>query len=222
VKVDDMNLKQFPDRVLYIINQYKSVSNLARLIKLSESVVRKWRDGKSDPSRENLLSLANVSGVSIEWLVAGTGAIYPNGTDLTSDSEEPEFAFIRDYEAQLTITGNGGQATQSIALRHQWLKHRGLNEKDLVMVFTKGDSMEPTISDNNTLIVDTSDTEPQDGGIYAIRNDGHLLVKRTQVAVGQGVWLISDNKEYKEQLVRFEDTLDLDVIGRVVWIGKDI
>jgi phage repressor protein C with HTH and peptisase S24 domain len=221
-----MNFKQFPDRVLYIINQHKSVSNLARLIESSESVVRKWRDGKSDPSRENLLSLANVSGVSIEWLVAGTGPIYPHGNDLTSDREEPEFAFIRGYDVQLTaVTGistDNEQATRRLAFRHQWLKYRGLNEKDLVMVFTKGDSMEPTISDSNTLMVDTSDTEPQDGGIYVIRNDGHLLVKRTQVAVGQGVWLISDNKEYKEQLVRFEDTLDLEVIGRVVWIGKDI
>ena len=90
------------------------------------------------------------------------------------------------------------------------------------MVFTKGDSMEPTIADNNTLMVDTSDTDPQDGGIYVIRNDGHLLVKRTQIAPGQGVWLISDNKEYKEVLVKFDKTEDLEVIGKVVWIGKDM
>ncbi|MDO6750036.1 S24 family peptidase, partial [Gilvimarinus sp. 1_MG-2023] len=76
------------------------------------------------------------------------------------------------------------EVSRKLAFRRKWLKFKGLHEKDLVVVFAKGDSMEPTISDNNTIMVDTSDTSPQDGRMYVIRVDGHLLVKRTQILPG--------------------------------------
>ena len=90
-------------------------------------------------------------------------------------------------------------------------------------MFAKGDSMEPTISDNNTIMVDTSDAVPQDGRMYVIRVDGHLLVKRTQIVPGQGVQLLSDNKDYPPMLVKMiEGDESIQFIGRVVWIGKDV
>lgn len=171
------------------------------------------------------MSLASASGVNIEWLVAGTGPINHNA-DANNASDISEFALIPGYNVRASaghgVTPESEQPTRRLAFRQRWLEYRGLNEKNLVMVFAAGDSMEPTIVDNNTLMVDTSSTIPQDGGIYVIRNDGHLLVKRTQIAPGQGVWLISDNKEYKEMLVKFDKSEDLEVIGKVVWIGKDM
>ena len=114
------------------------------------------------------------------------------------------------------------QRARRLAFRHRGLGDRGLDAKALVMGCARGDSMEPTIADNDTLMVDTSDTLPQDGQIFVIRNDGHLLVKRTQVAPGQGVWLLSDNPSYDRLLLKLQDTPDLEVIGRVVWIGKNV
>lgn len=216
-----MNINLFSDRIKHLIDRHESTSNLARMVGVSEGVVRKWKDGKSEPTRDKLEALSKATGVRIEWLVLGTGEVSDK-----AQGNIAEFALIPGYNVQVSA-GNGSipgneEPTRRLAFRHRWLKYRGLNEKDLVMVFTKGDSMEPTIADNNTLMVDTSDTDPQDGGIYVIRNDGHLLVKRTQIAPGQGVWLISDNKEYDKLLVQFDKTEDLEVIGRVVWIGKDI
>lgn len=216
-----MNINLFSDRIKHLIDRHESASNLARMAGVSEGVVRKWKDGKSEPTRDKLEALSKATGVRIEWLVLGTGEVSDKAQGNLS-----EFALIPGYNVQVSA-GNGAmpgneEPTRRLAFRHRWLKYRGLNEKDLVMVFTKGDSMEPTIADNNTLMVDTSDTDPQDGGIYVIRNDGHLLVKRTQIAPGQGVWLISDNKEYDKLLVQFDKTEDLEVIGKVVWIGKDI
>lgn len=244
-----MSIELFSDRIIHLTEMHGGASNLARLSGVSESVVRKWKDGKSEPTRDKLEALSKAAGVNIQWLVLGTGpkqgvqigAAYSAGPivgstlDSTIDSaidsthqqqEMSEFALIPGYSIQVSaghgVSPESEQPTRRLAFRHRWLKYRGLNEKDLVMVFTKGDSMEPTIADNNTLMVDTSNTDPQDGGIYVIRNDGHLLVKRTQIAPGQGVWLISDNKEYDKLLVNFGQTDDLEVIGKVVWIGKDM
>ena len=82
--------------------------------------------------------------------------------------------------------------------------------------------MEPTISDNNTLMIDTSQRDMIDGSIYVIRTDNHLVVKRVQKLINKGLLLLSDNKDYKEQMIEPNEANDLEVIGRVVWIGKDI
>ncbi|MET3999692.1 XRE family transcriptional regulator [Marinobacterium sp. MBR-109] len=149
---------------------------------------------------------------------------------LSSDGDayelSQEFALIPGYSIQVAagvgyLPGNE-KPSRKLAFRRKWLRFRGLNEKDLVLVFAKGDSMEPTISDNNTLMIDTSQRELTDGSIYVIRTDHHLIVKRVQTLWNKGILLLSDNKEYKEQLVEPSEADDLEVIGRVVWIGKDV
>ncbi|MFN3879836.1 MAG: helix-turn-helix transcriptional regulator [Nitrincola lacisaponensis] len=140
-------------------------------------------------------------------------------------SIESEFALIPGYSVQVSA-GSGAfpdheQPSRRLAFRHKWLRYRGLNEKDLVLVFAKGDSMEPTIEDNNTLMIDTSQRELNDGAIYVIRSNDHLIVKRVQRLLNQAVLLISDNRAYQPIQVNL-DTDDLQVIGRVVWIGKDV
>lgn len=64
---------RFEDRVKEIIRLCGGVPELARSSGLSDAVLRKWQSGQSDPSRSNLLILANAAGVRIEWLAAGIG-----------------------------------------------------------------------------------------------------------------------------------------------------
>lgn len=137
-----------------------------------------------------------------------------------------EFALIPGYKVEVSagpgcITENE-KPTRFLAFRHKWLRYRQLKAENLVLVFARGDSMEPTIHDNNTLMIDTTQTALSDGNIYVIRTDDHLVVKRVQKLVNKGILLLSDNKEYKEQLLEANEANDLAVIGRVVWIGKDI
>jgi len=58
--------------------------------------------------------------------------------------------------------------------------------------------------------------------IYVIRTDGHLIVKRIQKLWNKGILLLSDNKEYREQQIEPNEAYDLEIIGKDVWIGKDI
>ena len=82
--------------------------------------------------------------------------------------------------------------------------------------------MESTISDNETVMVDTSKQKLRDGHIYVIRNGDHLLVKRIQTLWNDGVQLLSDNKEYPAQEISITNIDNLEVIGKVVWVGKDL
>ncbi|ASP37869.1 transcriptional regulator [Bacterioplanes sanyensis] len=220
------NLNGIASRIALVAETVGGKRRLAELIQVSESQIHRYSAKDSDPKISVLLSMAAVSGVRLHWLITGEEPVLCQEGSDGPVSIEQEFALIPGYNVHVSA-GNGTlpldeQPARRLAFRHRWLQYRGLNAKNLVMVYARGDSMEPTIADNDTLMVDTSDTVPQDGQIFVIRNDGHLLVKRTQVAPGQGVWLLSDNANYDRLLLNLNDTPDLDVIGRVVWIGKNV
>ncbi|HET7300614.1 MAG TPA: transcriptional regulator [Oleiagrimonas sp.] len=65
----------FTNRVLALIKQYGGVTRVARACGFSEGVVRSWRDGRSDPSRARCVALARGLGVSLMWLMAGSGSM---------------------------------------------------------------------------------------------------------------------------------------------------
>jgi transcriptional regulator with XRE-family HTH domain len=52
---------------------------LARRLKLSQTAVRNWYVGPVLPSRETLIDLARVTGVSADWLETGRLPMYPTG-----------------------------------------------------------------------------------------------------------------------------------------------
>lgn len=196
-----------------------SESAFAQKCKIPLSTMRKYLSG-STPGLDKAAQIAEANGVPLEWLATGKQA-------KKSDSQfEEEFALIPGYNVQVAA-GHGSIAgdeapTRELAFRRKWLRFRGFNESDLALVFAKGDSMEPTISDNETVMVDTSKKKLRDGHIYVIRNGDHLLVKRIQTLWNDGVQLLSDNKEYPPQEVSSSDMESLEVIGKVVWVGKDL
>lgn len=137
-----------------------------------------------------------------------------------------EFALIPGYRVQ--VSAGHGSLTQGelepcrhLAFRRKWLRWRGFDEKELAIVWSKGDSMEPTISNNDTLVVHLGRTRPVDGHIYVVRNDDQLWVKRLQVL--PSAWLLlSDNKHYQPIEVPKDEQHTFEVIGQVVHIAHDV
>ncbi|MDX1755851.1 MAG: S24 family peptidase [Marinobacter sp.] len=217
------NSEQFSERLKLAMGS-DSTNKFAKKCGFSESLVRKYLNG-SLPGIDKALVMARVTGVSLDWLISGEGPQRSEQSPAKEDSLEDEFALVPGYSIQVAA-GDGTlpgaeQATRKLAFRRKWLRFRGLNEKDLALVFAKGDSMEPTIDDNNTVMIDTSQKELRDGSIYVIRTNDHLIVKRVQTLLGKTILLISDNKAYQPIEVKMDEVSDLEVIGRVVWIGKD-
>lgn len=208
----------FTERLNALIGT-QSARGFAQKAGMGDSTLRAILNGAM-PRLDNLLRIAEAAGVSVEWLATGR-------EPTKSDSQfEEEFALIPGYNVQVGA-GHGSIAgdespTRELAFRRKWLRFRGFHESNLVLVFAKGDSMEPTISDNETVMVDTSEKKLRDGRIYVIRNGDHLLVKRIQTLWNDGVQLLSDNKEYPPQEIPRDNLENLEVIGKVVWVGKDL
>jgi DNA-binding transcriptional regulator YdaS (Cro superfamily) len=62
-----------PARIQQLIELEGGVCAIAERCGFSEGAVRNWRDGRSDLSRERCVTMAQVMGVSLAWLVAGEG-----------------------------------------------------------------------------------------------------------------------------------------------------
>ena len=132
---------------------------------------------------------------------------------------DEDYEPVRRYESEdvRLAAGTGTFAEQEpvageVKFRKNWLRKRRLRAKDLFLVDVLGDSMEPTICDGDSALVDGSRRSPLSGKIYALRATDGLLVKRLRKRDHRW-WADSDNKKYEPQ------TLDdrARIMGRVVW-----
>ncbi len=103
------------------------------------------------------------------------------------------------------------------ALSPALLRELGVRAGAASMIRVAGDSMEPTLSDGDEILVDGDRREVKGrGGIFVIRLDGALMVKRLRPGVG-GVEVVSDNPAYPPRLCARGEA---EVIGRVVWFSR--
>ncbi|QYK02766.1 XRE family transcriptional regulator [Shewanella psychrotolerans] len=207
-----------------------SVRAFANAIDISEGALRKYLKGVSLPQIDKAILMAKQANVSLDWLLTGEEALPvtdsgSNNAIAISEFNE-EFVLIPGYHVAVS-TGHGKlcpdeQIKRHLAFRSKWLKFRGFEADSLAVVFASGDSMEPTIHGNNTLLVNTADTKLTDGSIFVLRFGDELYAKRLQKRFDGDILLISDNKEYEDQVVKANEIEKLHIIGKVVWIGKDL
>jgi phage repressor protein C with HTH and peptisase S24 domain len=118
----------------------------------------------------------------------------------------------------------GGERTQPyFAFDPRWLKAlTGSPASKLSLIRVEGDSMAPTLSAGDDILVDLADgPERLRDGIYVLRVDGTLLVKRLAIhPVGRRVTVQSDNPAYGDLP---DCSLDeIECVGRVIWTGRKI
>lgn len=129
---------------------------------------------------------------------------------------------------QLSIGASAGDGAETgdetplavLAFKANWVREIASGRPDaLTVIGVQGDSMLPTLADGDQILVDTADRERLRDGIYVLRTDDALLVKRLSVNPATRLLTVrSDNDAYPSW-----DDLDpagVQVIGRVVWVGR--
>ncbi len=90
---------------------------------------------------------------------------------------------------------------------------------DLAVIQVAGDSMWDTLHDGDKVLVDRNVNRIVRDGIYILAFEDELLVKRCQRDLENGHVIVkSDNPAYDS--FRITDGDRLQVMGRVVWIGR--
>ena len=145
--------------------------------------------------------------------------VWDDDTPLGPD--EVELPFFKEVElsagkgSEVMLETNG----RKLRFGKRTLKRKSIDPASAGCVPVTGNSMEPVLPDGSTVGVDTSNTNIQDGKMYAIDHDGQLRVKLLYRLPGSGLRLRSYNTEehpderydgdYVQQHIR--------IIGKVFW-----
>jgi hypothetical protein len=112
------------------------------------------------------------------------------------------------------------RAAGAMAFDAHWLRDLGVRGEGASIIRVDGESMAPTLSDGDDIMVDHDDDAARlRDGIYVLRLDGVLMVKRVAMGPRRGRFsVLSDNPHYP-------DWTDIDpalvsIVGRVVWTGR--
>lgn len=132
---------------------------------------------------------------------------------------------------RLRIGASAGQGSladeapgEAIGFGPRWLRKLGVEPKNLSLITVDGDSMQPTLFDGDDIMVDRTIADQGGGagslrdGIYVLRMDDLLLVKRIAVGPSGKISIRSDNPQYRNW--DDVDVAAVNIIGRVVWAGR--
>lgn len=87
---------------------------------------------------------------------------------------------------------------------------------NLKLFKASGDSMEPVIEDGNILLIDTSRTDFNNGGIFILTINNDWFVKRLRLRVTGELDIISDNEKYGVETLKPNSNIEICVHGRVI------
>lgn len=143
-----------------------------------------------------------------------------------SISFENEYTLIPMLDVEASA-GHGSiviseEYESTVIFSNSWLKSNGLRKNDLVIIKARGDSMNPTISNNDVLVIDRNIHDSFQDGIYVFSYENELYVKRLQRQLNGGFKVISDNPLYESQVIEAKETRNLFIVGKVVWLCKNI
>lgn len=209
-----------------------SVSRLASALDLSYQGVKKVCDGKSKSfSAANNVRAAEILGVSAAWLATGEGSMdfdlmhmpqrvstQPREVNLDDNPDYPAVRRVKIKASAGVLGINLEQDVEDgapIVFRKTWYEKYGYKPSNMLAVTVVGQSMEPTLWEDDLIVVNMASKEPKDGRVFLVVYEGETGVKRLMRDAGQW-WLTSDNHDSRRfpRKVCHEDT---NIIGEVVY-----
>lgn len=185
---------------------------LARRLDTSHVTVSNWVNGTSEPTGDRLEKFCEFFSVTPAYVKFGDGNA-PTGQTIISDdvvsipqinaSVSCGYGYLNDQELILIRF-----VRVSLGFIRRYCPAANLRALQIMTAF--GDSMEPTLSEGDSVIVDVSEKAVKRDGMYVVRIGDGLFVKRLQITP-KGLRLISDNPLY-HPIDCAED--EIEVIGR--------
>ncbi len=133
----------------------------------------------------------------------------------------PETTVLITHIDVALSAGNGRETwhveeKQPLPFQADYIRRLDATPKNLVAVKVRGDSMEPRLFNDDTVVVDKADRRiPASGGVFALVYAGEMLVKRLFKLPDGSIDVVSDNSKYKSLVVPLEQLSHVDIVGRV-------
>jgi len=236
------------DRLLKVINEKKiSIKQFSTMMGYpNTSRVSNWKMRGAMPLR--LAPRAALAlGISAEWLITGEGKPDEIGDSISMDQEDghllaeqmmdmprSRLKILQAAHIEIPIydvrasAGAGAfvdaeETAGVLTVAKLWARQNiGYVEGVLNMIYVEGDSMHPTLTHGDMIIIDRATIQVHDfsDGIHVIRLGQKIMVKRLQMLPKGVIMAMSDNPLYQPFELRDDD--DFAVLGKVRWAWKGV
>ena len=213
---------------------------LATRLGKTRHLISQVEHGRCGLTMPRLSATAQTLGVSVDYLFGLADEPTPAhqlARDLTAAT-----ARVRDLEDQQASAGitddgdfvgvwavagaaGGGAVVEDermvgrLKFRRDWLDRHGLDARQCRVINVMGESMEPTLVDGCSILVNAASRRRRVGRIYVVRTDDGLLVKRAGKD-RTGAWQIVSDNPNKETWPTLPWPPDAPVIGEVKWSAR--
>jgi phage repressor protein C with HTH and peptisase S24 domain len=133
-----------------------------------------------------------------------------------AEVEIPFYTSVSAAAGDGSHNAEGAPQPVKLRFRAESLRRKGIDPASARVVYVRGDSMEPLMSDGDQIMFDTSRTAIRDGELYVIRVDADEMVKRLHKRPGDRVVVQSENPAFAPYKVSLADPA-FAVLGQVVW-----
>lgn len=217
--MDVMNTLKILER-LKIVTNSTNYAELARALNIKDSTIRTWKTRGTIPYEACAIVTLNYN-TNLEWLLKGdsTSSNHVNETQPSYNITSIPF-----YKIQAGNLVKNTKYQKAVTFHADFINNEiGAEPDNLFLMFNHGDGMYPTLKDGATLIVEKNITTLTDG-IFVIRQNSVILVKRLHNIPTNKIRILSDNTVYEPYEVdkkAFESN-NIEILGRVIWSGQKI
>lgn len=200
---------------------------LAKLAKCGQTTIASIENGRNQGSKI-LPKLAEILDVNVFWLTEGRGnkrgyssAPVAKTADASSDISVPLLSNIGSMGGGAELL-DGDLVIGALTVQRSWVSKNLQNltsPENLRFIHGYGDSMKPTFSDGDVLLIDSGVRTPTIDGVYVLEVNKQLYIKRVSRRFDGHHEISSDNPLVKTVEVLNGDHL-VEIKGRVVWAWR--
>ena len=226
------------DRKIRNLRGKMSREEFGKILGVNASTVQRWEKSGVLPGGE---ALRDNFRVDINWLLSGPPGSPPPAPDPLPEGDRlrPEDYFLIGKAEGAASGGPGKVVFDNIVdffpfKRDFIFRIGGTTEekrKNLYLAEVRGNSMLPTITEGELILLNCNEeqrTGVVNGGVYAVRNrQTDIEIKRLYAVTEEDrpkLLLVPDNRSLSQYAVDITPGMRLSelIIGRVVWVGKEL
>jgi phage repressor protein C with HTH and peptisase S24 domain len=175
---------------------------------------RLLRGSRKGTTNATLVKIASVLNLPVSYFF---------GEELPPSPSPEDSIMIPVYGNVQASAGNGLHVLDEDPTDFRYLPVDLLPKKNgnYKMIFVSGDSMSPTLNPGEPILIDVDIKTIYGNGVYIIRIDGELYVKRLDKRIDGSTEVISDNPIYGRYDIH-PNGHQIDIIGKVVMTFKKL
>ncbi|MFW5838183.1 MAG: XRE family transcriptional regulator, partial [Desulfovibrionaceae bacterium] len=168
----------FGPRIAQVAKKAGGKRALAERTGISPSQLYRYIAEQSLPTITPLAAIAQEGGISLDWLITGSGRAEAGGQE-----EGERFAsipLVRQSFFAKDRTPGEGDILEEYALDRRWISRKG-RPGDMVLVEMSGHNMYPSLVNGDMVMIDRSRLEPLPGKVFAFWLNAGMIIRRLDI-----------------------------------------